>query len=136
MRALNLRVNKQRAQNARLPRCTVVKSHPPCRRLGVNPWLRRSPGGGKSNPLQYSQVARGEESARNAGDKGDQGLIRLEEAMATHSSILAQKIPWTEELDRLHPWGRKDLDTTERLSLSLNQGCKSDQTFSQGSFKK
>ena len=37
---------------------------------------------------------------------GDAGLIlsredSLEEEMATHSSILAQKIPWTEEPDRL-----------------------------------
>ena len=41
----------------------------------------------------------GEESACNAGDLG---LILvwedvLEEDMATHSSILAQKTPWTEE---------------------------------------
>ena len=40
----------------------------------------------------------------------------LEKEMATHSSILAWKIPWTEEPGRLHsPWGRKELDTTERL---------------------
>ena len=54
--------------------------------------------------------------------------------MATHSSTLAGKIPWTEEPDRLlmgspgvawgrmgshgvakPPWGRKHSDTTERL---------------------
>ena len=35
--------------------------------------------------------------------------------MATHSSILAWKIPWTEEPGGLHPWGRKELDTTERV---------------------
>ena len=36
--------------------------------------------------------------------------------MATHSSILAWKIPWTEEPGGLYtPWGRKELDTTERL---------------------
>ena len=29
--------------------------------------------------------------------------------MATHCSTLAWKIPWTEELFRLHPWGRKEL---------------------------
>ena len=29
----------------------------------------------------------------------------LEEGMATHSSILAWRIPWTEELDRLHAMG-------------------------------
>ena len=33
--------------------------------------------------------------------------------MATHSSILAQKIPWTEESVGYGPWGRKELDTTE-----------------------
>ena len=40
----------------------------------------------------------------------------LEKEMATHSSILAWRIPWTEEPGR-GPWGRKELDTTERLSL-------------------
>ena len=29
----------------------------------------------------------------------------LEEEMATHSSILACKIPWTEEPVGYHPWG-------------------------------
>ena len=33
--------------------------------------------------------------------------------MATHSSILAWGIPWTEDLAGYSPWGRKDLDTTE-----------------------
>ena len=34
--------------------------------------------------------------------------------MATHSSILTCKIPWTEEPGKLHsPWGRKALVTTE-----------------------
>ena len=43
----------------------------------------------------------------------------LQKGMATHSSILAWRIPWTEEPGRLHPWGYKELDTTERLTLSL-----------------
>ena len=39
----------------------------------------------------------------------------LEKAMATHSSILAWRIPWTEETDGLYsPWGCKQLDTTEQ----------------------
>ena len=29
----------------------------------------------------------------------------MEEAMTTHSSILAWEIPWTEEPGRLHPLG-------------------------------
>ena len=36
--------------------------------------------------------------------------------MATHSSILAWRIPWTEESGRLSSRGRKESDTTERLS--------------------
>ena len=41
----------------------------------------------------------------------------LEKEMATHSSILAWRIPWTEEPGGLHsPWGHKEPDKTERLS--------------------
>ena len=36
----------------------------------------------------------------------------LEEEMATHSSILAQEIPWTEEPGGLQPIGLKESDTT------------------------
>ena len=39
----------------------------------------------------------------------------LEKEMAIHSSILAWKIPWTEEPGSYSPWGRKELDMTERL---------------------
>ena len=38
----------------------------------------------------------------------------LEKEMATHSSTLALKIPWTEELGAgYYPWGRKESGTTE-----------------------
>ena len=37
----------------------------------------------------------------------------LEEGMATHSSILTWRIPWTEELVGYSPWGRKESDTTK-----------------------
>ena len=40
----------------------------------------------------------------------------LEEGMATHSRILAWRIPWTEEPGGLQSWGHKESDTTERLS--------------------
>ena len=33
--------------------------------------------------------------------------------MAAHSSILAWRIPWTEEPVGYSPWGRKASDTTE-----------------------
>ena len=39
----------------------------------------------------------------------------LEQGMATHSSILAREIPWTEEPGGL--WGRRELDRTEQLSI-------------------
>ena len=37
----------------------------------------------------------------------------LEKKMATHSSILAWRIPWTEEPGGLQSMGRKESDTTE-----------------------
>ena len=39
----------------------------------------------------------------------------LEKEMATHSSILAWRIPWTEDPDRLQSMGCKESDMTERL---------------------
>ena len=50
-----------------------------------------------------SGVSVGKESACNAGATGDAGLISglgrsLEEGMATHSSMLAWRISWTESM--------------------------------------
>ena len=42
--------------------------------------------------------------------------------MATHSSILAWRIPWSEELGGLQSTGRKELETTERLHF--HSACK------------
>ena len=36
----------------------------------------------------------------------------LEEEITTHSSILAWKIPWTEEPVGYSPWGHKESDMT------------------------
>ena len=50
----------------------------------------------------------GKESTCNARDPGSISLgweDPLEEGMATHSSILAWRIPWTEESGRLQPMG-------------------------------
>ena len=41
----------------------------------------------------------------------------LEKEMATHSSILAWRIPWTEESGRL--WCRKEFDMTKQLKLRI-----------------
>ena len=61
----------------------------------------------------------------NAIDSGDAGLIpgsgrSVEKEMATHSSILAWEIPWTEEPGRLRsPWGHKESDVTEHAQGDL-----------------
>ena len=55
----------------------------------------------------------------SAGDLEDVDLIPESgrahgEGMATHSSTLAWRIPWTEETGVLYsPWGCQELDTTE-----------------------
>ena len=40
----------------------------------------------------------------------------LEKEMAAHSSILAWRIPWTEEPDKLQSMGSQESDTTWRLN--------------------
>ena len=53
--------------------------------------------------------------------------IPTEKGMATLFSILAWKIPWTEETGSYSPWGGKELDTTEQMSThalqDINQIC-------------
>ena len=44
----------------------------------------------------------------------------LEKEMAMHSSILAWRIPWTQEPDGLQSVGSQKSDTTEGLTLSLS----------------
>ena len=39
--------------------------------------------------------------------------------MATHSGVLAWRIPWTEDIGGLQFMGPKDLDTIVQLLLSL-----------------
>ena len=44
----------------------------------------------------------------------------LEKEMATHSSTLAEKIPWMEEPGAGYcPWGCKELDMTKQLHFHL-----------------
>ena len=45
----------------------------------------------------------------------------LEEGMATHSSILAWRIPWTEEPGGLHSRGLQEFYRTERLIHSPHE---------------
>ena len=47
----------------------------------------------------------GERGMIGSEDKGKAKVGKLEKAMATHSSILAWQIPWTEEPGRLQSMG-------------------------------
>ena len=42
----------------------------------------------------------------------------LQKGLATHSNILTWRIPWMRSLVGYSPCGHKELDTTERLTLS------------------
>ena len=49
--------------------------------------------------------------------------MNQEEAMATQSSTLAWKIPWTEEPGGLRSMGSLESDTTERLHFHFSLSC-------------
>ena len=55
----------------------------------------------------------------NAGDAGSipGSEDPLEKGMATQSSIFAGRVPWTEDRADYSPWGCKESDTTECLSM-------------------
>ena len=64
----------------------------------------------------------GKESSCNVGNAGDAGLIPRSGRspgggdIATHSSILVRKIPWTEEPVGYSPWGCASQTQLKRLS--------------------
>ena len=95
--------------------------------VGLIPGLGRYPGGGNGNPLQYS-------CQENPMDGGAwwtavHGVAKsrtrlsdftftfhfhtLEKEMATHSSVLAWRIPGTGEPVGCRLWGRTESDMTE-----------------------
>ena len=95
---------------------------------GSIPGSGRSPGEGNSNPLQYSYVFRlpwwlrlkclppmRETRVQSLGREES-----LEKEMTTHSSILAWRIPWTEEPGGLQSTGHKETDMTERLHFHFS----------------
>ena len=70
--------------------------------------------------LSFPGGSDGKESACSAGDPA-QSLGQedpLEQGTATHSSILAWRIPWTEQPGRATAHGITESDRTERLTLS------------------
>ena len=50
-------------------------------------------------------------SAGDAGSVSGLGKSPGGEGMATHSSILAWRIPWTEDPGGLQSWGHRESDT-------------------------
>ena len=68
------------------------------------PELGRSPGEGNGNPLQYSwaslmaQLVKNPPAVQETWVQSLGSEDPLENAMALHSSILAWRIPWTEDV--------------------------------------
>ena len=60
----------------------------------------------------WNRASLGKESTCDVGDLGWEGL--LEKEMATHSSILTWRIPWTEEPGRQSQRVRHDLATKQQ----------------------
>ena len=56
-----------------------------------------------------------ETQVRSLGQEGP-----LDNETATHSRIFAWRIPWIEDPGGLYPWGQKELDATEWLTLVDN----------------
>ena len=86
--------------------------------LGLIPGLERSPGEGNGYSLQYSGLENSMASIGIAGSRlGDFTFTfhfhTLEKEMATHSSVLAWRIPGTGSLVGGCLWGRTESDTTE-----------------------
>ena len=89
--------------------------------MGSVSGLGRSPGEGIGYPLQSSGASLAAQLVKNLPAMWEtwaQSLgweDPLEKGKATHSSTLAWRISWT-----VYPWGLKESDTTEQLSLSLS----------------
>ena len=67
-------------------------------------WLRGFPGGSAvKKKKKKNLLAVQEMQVQPLGEEDP-----LEEGMATHSSILAWRIPWTEDLESYSPWDLKE----------------------------
>ena len=86
-----------------------------CHNLGLPRWLS-----GKESTCQYSERLESSPWVR----KIQQGSFFLEKGMATHRSIFAWEISWTEEPGGLQSRGFKESDATERLSMHAHHNIK------------
>ena len=89
----------------------LVKNQLAIQETWFNSWVRKIPWRRDRLPtLVFLGFPSGSDSQEFACNVGDLGLIpgwedSLEEGMETHSSILAWKIPWTEEPGGLQSMG-------------------------------
>ena len=79
--------------------------------------------------MGFSGDSDGKESTFNAGDPGSIPGREdpLEKGMAAHSSILAWRIPWTEEPGGLQSmWNEKSMQDEDRIQVNCRtQSCNS-----------
>ena len=87
----------------------MVKNLPDnARDMVLIPGSGRFPRGGNGNPLQYSGLEKSMDCIVHRVPKswtGQSDFHFLEKEVATHSRILAWKIPWMEEPGRLQSMG-------------------------------
>ena len=90
---------------------------------GLIPGLGRSAGEGKGYPLQYSWASpdspAGKESTCNVGDLGLIPGLGRSAGEGKGYTLQYSGLENSMDCNSMDPWGRKESDTTERLSLSL-----------------
>ena len=67
-----------------------------------------------------AQTVKNPPAMQETGDQTPGWEDPLEKGMAAHSSTLAWRIPWQRSLAGYSPWGCKQSDTTEQLTLLLS----------------
>jgi len=94
-----------------------------CRRTQFDFWVGSSPGEGIGNPLQYSWASLVAQMVKNPPAMWETCIWPLdwedplEEGMATHSSILAWRIPMDRGTWQATVHGVSESDSTDRLSI-------------------
>ena len=89
------------------------------------PVLGRFPGEGIGYPLQDSRASLVAQMVKNLPGMQENQILSLggeeplEKEMATHSSILPGKFRGQRSLVGYSPWGLKESDKTEKLTLPL-----------------
>ena len=87
---------------------------------GLIPGLGRSPGEGKGYPLQYPWASLVAQQVKNLPAMQETWVRSWVEKIPRRRERLPTPVFWPGEFHGLYsPWGRKESDTAEQLSLSL-----------------